>query len=318
MNYRKYTAIVLAAAALAACSEPERETDTAPAAGMTRVTLQREGSQEVSVYAFRRQGGAFLYDTLYREGWKADGTLSVRMANGSYKFLFVSGSGGNLAPEPAPLTRRTTWEQTAFALRENPASPGTCFPADELFLQYPASEAGTVYTAGGTELTVPARLTRAVSRIGVTLKRGYLDGGEYVEVPYDKPHSVLDEIERIELRVSNTGRRVSPDGSAGTAEIAATLFAADYAELTNGGFARLDGPFVIPAADGGEVGLDLTVVPAAGSGLQPAQLQLTGKAERNKRLDITLWITSAYPVIGIEVQTAPIDREQDGDSGIWE
>ena len=55
-----------------------------------------------------------------------------------------------------------------------------------------------------------------------------------------------------------------------------------------------------------------------GSALQPVQLRLTGKAERNKQLEITLWITLDYPVIGVEIQTAPITEEQDGDTGIWE
>lgn len=318
MNYRKYTTVVLAAAAFAACSEPERESDPAPAAGTTRVTLLREGSPQVSVYAFRRQGDVFRYDTLYSEGWKSDGTLAVRMANGSYKFLFVSGAGDRLALEPAPPTRETAWEEAAFVLRGNPAQPGTYLPSDELFLQLPASDANTVYTVGGTELTIPARLTRAVGRIGITLKRGYRDGDRYVEVPYTRPHTILDEIARIELRASNTGLRVSPGGSEGTAEVTATLDAGDYAELTDEGFVRLDGPFVIPPADGRPVGLDISVVPAAGSGLQPGRLQLTGTAERNKRLDVTLWITSGYPAIGIEVRTAPIGDEQDGDSGIWE
>ena len=119
-------------------------------------------------------------------------------------------------------------------------------------------------------------------------------------------------------RPTNTGLRVNPGGSSGTATVTATLTAADYAELTDGGFVRLEGPFVIPPADGGEVGLDITVVPAAGAALQPVQLRLTGKAERNKQLEITLWITLDYPVIGVEIQTAPITEEQDGDTGIWE
>ena len=191
-------------------------------------------------------------------------------------------------------------------------------PADELFLQYPASDANTVYTIDGAAQTVRARLTRAVCRISVTVKRGYHDGTRYVEVPYAKPQSVLDQIGRIELSADHTGLRVNPGGSSGTATVTATLTAADYAELTDGGFVRLEGPFVIPPADGGEVGLDITVVPAAGAALQPVQLRLTGKAERNKQLDITLWITSDYPVIGVEIQTTPITEEQDGDTGIWE
>ena len=311
MNNRIHTTIILAAAAFAACSGLERA-DIVPATETSRIMLVREGAADVSVYAFRRQGAVFLFDTLFREGWTPDGKLSVRMPNGHYKFLFASGAADRIALQPAPLTRQTSWEEAAFVLRENTAVPGTCFPADELFLQYPASDANTVYTIDGAAQTVRARLTRAVCRISVTVKRGYHDGTRYVEVPYAKPQSVLDQIGRIELSADHTGLRVNPGGSSGTATVTATLTAADYAELTDGGFVRLEGPF------GGEVGLDITVVPAAGAALQPVQLRLTGKAERNKQLDITLWITSDYPVIGVEIQTTPITEEQDGDTGIWE
>ena len=317
MNNRIHTTIILAAAAFAACSGSERA-DIVPATKTSRIMLVREGAADVSVYAFRRQGAVFLFDTLFREGWTPDGKLSVRMPNGHYKFLFASGAADRIALQPAPLTQQTSWEEAAFVLRKNAVVPGTCFPADELFLQYPASDANTVYTIDGAAQTVRARLTRAVCRISVTVKRGYHDGTRYVEVPYAKPQSVLDQIGRIELSADHTGLRVNPGGSSGTATVTATLTAADYAELTDGGFVRLEGPFVIPPADGGEVGLDITVVPAAGAALQPVQLRLTGKAERNKQLDITLWITSDYPVIGVEIQTTPITEEQDGDTGIWE
>ena len=97
------------------------------------------------------------------------------------------------------------------------------FPADELFLQYPASGANTVYTIDGAAQTVRARLTRAVCRIAVIVKRGYHDGTRYVEVPYAKPQSVLGQIGRIELSADHTGQRVNPDGSSGTATVTATL-----------------------------------------------------------------------------------------------
>ena len=317
MNNRIHTTIILAAAAFAACAVVERAA-LVPSSLTSRFLLSREGAADVSAFAFRRQGAVFLFDTLFREGWTPDGKLSVRMPNGHYKFLFASGAADRIALQPAPLTRQTSWEEAAFVLRKNAVVPGTCFPADELFLQYPASDANTVYTIDGAAQTVRARLTRAVCRISVTVKRGYHDGTRYVEVPYAKPQSVLDQIGRIELSADHTGLRVNPGGSSGTATVTATLTAADYAELTDGGFVRLEGPFVIPPADGGEVGLDITVVPAAGAALQPVQLRLTGKAERNKQLEITLWITLDYPVIGVEIQTAPITEEQDGDTGSWE
>lgn len=318
MKFRNYTAFVLALVLTAACSEPEREKTPALVQDMTRVTLLHEGTQDVAAYAFRRQDDRFLFDTLFRDGWTPDGKLSVRMSNGSYKFLFVSGSGENLSLRPEPLVGQTTWEEAAFVLRENAVVPGTYAPADELFLQFPASDAERIYTIAGIDQTIRATLSRAVCQIGLSVKRGYHNGTQYVEVPYPTGQSVLDGIDRIGLTVSGAGLSLTPAGSAGTAVVTATLAAADYAELSELGFARFDGPFVIPPADGDEVALDISVVPAAGSPLQPARLQLPGRAERNKRLDITLWITSGYPVVGVEIRVAPIDSEQDGDTGIWE
>lgn len=55
-------------------------------------------------------------------------------------------------------------EEVHFALRENAEAPGTCCPADELFLQYPASDADAIHTVGSADLTVAATLRRAVCR----------------------------------------------------------------------------------------------------------------------------------------------------------
>lgn len=206
MKHCKLTALILAAAVCAACSEPERA-DGGPNPQTTRVTLRREGAADVAVYAFRRQGDRFLFDTLFREGWTSDGRMSVRMPNGQYKFLFASGAADRLVLAPEPLTRQTAWEEVHFALRENAEAPGTCCPADELFLQYPASDADAIHTVGGADLTVAATLRRAVCRIEVSVKRGYHDGTQYVEVPYAEPQSVLGEIDRIELSAGAAGLR---------------------------------------------------------------------------------------------------------------
>lgn len=318
MNCRKHTALLLTAAVLAACSQAGREEAYAPDARSTRVTLQREGADNIAVYAFRQLGDKFLFDTLFREGWTPEGTLSVRMPGGRYKFLFAGGAGDYLALRPAPERRRTAWEETAFSLREDPLSAGRYLPADELFLQYPAADAEQVYTLGGRDLTIPARLTRAVCQIGLRLKRGYNDGTGYVEIPYTTSGNILDEVARIGVEARGTGLRVRPDGVTGTATISATLEASDYTQLTDKGFVLLDGPCILPPAEGADIDLTLSVTPAASSHLQAAQLELSGKAERNKRLEITLWITADYPDIGIEIDVAPIDREQEGDSGVWE
>lgn len=144
---------------------------------------------------------------------------------------------------------------------ENAAVPGTCFPAVNVSAISRTAAIRSTRSTGAAQ-TVRAG-SRARLRIAVIVKRGYHDGTRYVEVPYAKPQSVLGQIGRIELSADHTGQRVNPDGSSGTATVTATLAAADYAELTDAGFVRLEGPFVIPPADGGEIGLDISVVPAA-------------------------------------------------------
>ena len=81
MNNGIHTTIILAAAAFAACSGSVRA-DIAPVTETSRIMLVREGAADVSVYAFRREGAVFLFDTLFREGWTPDGKLSVRQRGG--------------------------------------------------------------------------------------------------------------------------------------------------------------------------------------------------------------------------------------------
>lgn len=318
MNCRNYLPLVLQAALLAACTAAEEPPQASlPAAETARTEFLREGAQEVSVFAFREQNGVFRYDTLYRDGWSPEGRMSVRMPYGRYKFLFVSGASA-FAQEPSPLTRLTAWEEVAFRLREDAASEGTFLPAGELFLQYPAAAADSVYTLGNAGGTVGAKLSRAVCQIGIALKRGYRDGDGYMEVPYEKPRNILDDIARVEVRAASSGLRVSPAGSSGSAVVTASLDASACRELTEEGFVLLDGPFLLPPADGGELQLELDVTPAEGSPLAPKQLRLAGEAGRNERLEVTLWVTAGYPEIGVEIRVAPIGRTQEGDTGIWE
>lgn len=307
----------LTVAALTACNGPEN----VPEPGrdpLARLTLHGQGAQEVTAYAFRREGDQFLFDTVFREGWSSDGRLSVRMRSGSYKFLFASGGGGNLALRPDPPTHETTWEEVAFRLQENAEAPGSYLPADELFLQDPASDAETIFTVAGTTRTIRARLTRTVCRLAITLKRGYHDGTQYVEIPYTQPQSVLDQIARIDLTASGTGLYTRPSGSGGSAVVKTSFSAADFTALPETGFARTEGPYLLPPAEGGTIALDLSVVPVDGAALAPSELRLNAPAQRNKQLEVTLWITSGYPSVGIEIRTAPIEDEQTGDAGIWE
>lgn len=317
MKFWNFATILSIAVFFAACSV-SGTAEPVPDIATTRVVLQQAGAEPLSVYAFRQQNEYFLFDAFYRDGWTDDGRMTVRMANGNYKFLFAGGESQQIALVQQLIAGQTAWEDALFGLRENPDLPGTCFPADELFLQYPASEANAIHAVKGGDMTVSAKLERAVCAIRLFVKRGYRIGAEYAEVPYPAPQSVLDEIERFDLTIENTGLRVNSDGSSGSAAVVKSLTAANCTILSNNGFAEYAGPFIIPPADGGEVDVRIDVTPAANSALQSAQLHVTGRAERNKRLDITLWITSGYPLIGIDIRTAPIEQEHEGDTGIWE
>ena len=144
-----------------------------------------------------------------------------------------AGAADRLVLAPEPLTRQTAWEEVHFALRENAEAPGTCCPADELFLQYLASDADAIHTVGGADLTVAATLRRAVCRIEVSVKRGYHDGTQYGRFPMRNRnrYSARSTASNFRPEPRDCG---NPAGSSGTATVAATLAAADYAELTDG------------------------------------------------------------------------------------
>ena len=63
----------------------------------------------------------------------------------------------------------------------------------------------------------------------------------------------------------------------------------------------------------------ITITTKTGSAY-PATMteKVQGLLERNKKLKITLWLTSTYEFITITVDTEPISENTDGDSGIWE
>lgn len=245
--------------------------------------------------------------------------MTVRLRNGQYRFLFSHGDGEHLKQAPETLEKGVTgWEDVWFSLVPNASTASSFMPADELYLQYPASQAERTYALDGSSQTVKADLGRAVGRILVVLKRGYIADGKYVELPYDAPHNILEDVGSMSLKIDGAGRSVRPDGSAGTARILYDIASGSQKEITPDGFAEFEGPFVIPPSDGKPVSINISVEPAAGSSMPASSLNLTGTVERNKFLEITLWITSAYPEIGISIDTLPMTGVKEGDSGMWE
>ena len=91
--------------------------------------------------------------------------------------------------------------------------------------------------------------------------------------------------------------------------------AAEYESIDTQGFATFTGPFVFPTT-GTSAGLNITLVPVSGEPYPP--LQLSGKLEANRKLEVSLWLTSSYFDIGVTIQNLPISGRTNGDEGIWE
>lgn len=320
-NMKPVLYIVAAAALLGSCSEHAGEEGYTPVSpDQTRqITLRQTYGADASVLVFREEEGRFLYDTLFNGGWSPEGRMTVRLPNGEYRFLFSHGAGTNLALTPAtPQKGVTAWEDISFTLAGNPSSGGSCMPADELYLQYPATDAEKVYSLRGAPQTVEAQLHRAVGQVGLILKRGYIEGGKYVELPYENSRNILEDAGSLTIEIDSSGKSVTPDGTSGTARILYSMERGSQKEITPEGFAKFDGPFIIPPADRQPVPIKVSVQPAPGSAMPASTLSMEGTVERNKRLEITLWFTSVYPEIGISIDTLPIEEVEYGDSGIWE
>lgn len=319
MKFLHSFALLSTAILTGACTSSDREASGLPdpGPGSTGVVFQKQDAREdLTAYVFRHDGNTYRLDRVLSDGWSADGTLRAYLPDGSYRFLFAEGGGNTLQPVPAPLDG-AAWEEVCFERKADPSLPGRWLPAGELFLQS-SDEARREYLLAGTHVTVPAKLTRSVCEVVVILKRGYpRPQGGYTEVPYAAPHTVLDQIDRIHLTVTGSALRVGVGGGSGAADVQAEI-SASQAVLSDDGFARIAGPMLIPPAVGTDVGLHLEVTPTENASIEPVDLDLTGPCIRNKRLEVRLWITSAYPTVGVEVDLTPITDEQAGDSGIWE
>lgn len=272
------------------------------------------GTDDVEVLIFGRNDTYFTYLGRVSQGWDAEGKTSVGLEVGDYKFLFYKSARLNTQVSPG-LQAGTKAEEVKIVLREDAAHPDYHLPADEVFLPETLEMAERIYEIRGGE-TVRNTLTRAVGRIVVELKRGASENGVIDSLPYEEGSNILDDIEGITLDISNVGEAVSPAGASGSTR---TLWVSSEASVfPESGFAVFDGPFVFPPEDAGETTVVLTLFPKAGSAFPEMVQTVQGKVERNKKLVITLWVTSTYRFIGITVHTDPISETTEGDQGIWE
>lgn len=307
---------------LFSCTEQEELTtgsesgipqDNTPA-GVARVAF-KSGPQPQCVYIFRKDGNDFRYDSMINSGWSADGKMTARLLVGEYKFLFTGPADNRTSVLPATLSPAVTIEQLYFAAQTDNGQPNGILPVGELYLPTP-DVADSVYTIRGGD-DIECTLQRRVSQLTFAVRRGYKgDDGSYIPLPYEEGHNILERIKELRVEISGVARQCNYLRTSGGGTIYGTYNGTEAAELDEQGFATFTGPFVFPSATKTEADLKITPVSASGEALQT--LELSGKLEANRQLEVNLWLNPSNFDIGITINTLPITDRTDGDAGIWE
>lgn len=301
---------------VAGCAESEKysviEKDSAI---NTRSTTFTGGTEGVSVLIFSKIGNDFIYRKSIDSGWSEDGKVNTRLQLGDYKFLFVKTPSINTVLTPELTGSNVKLEDISIRLKEDASQEGYYLEADEIFLPESAESADRIYKITGGE-TVHGKLTRAVSQIVLKLNRAANNNGVYEPLPYDNNVNIMNQVRQVKMNISGVGKVLSLSGSQGYAN---TLYETNRADsITPDGFAVLNGPLVFPAVQGTEANVDITILPMDGSAFPEFRTQVSGAVERNKKLIITLWVTATYRLVDINVNTEPISKAEDGDTGVWE
>lgn len=293
--------------------EEEGMGKTEPEVASRSVTFEA-GTENVGVLIFGRNDTVFTYSDRITSGWDAEGRTSVQLETGDYKFWFYKSALVNTQLLPDLLTSAKTGE-VKISLREDLAHAGYYLPADEVFLAASPEMAEKVYEIRGGD-TVRNTLTRAVGQIVLELKRGALENGQIDSLPYGAGETIMDFIKEVTLDISNVGEAAAAAGGIGSVR---TLWTSTEMPVMSGsGFARFEGPFVFPPEKGRKTAVKITLTPESGGPFPELIQTVEGLVERNKKLTITLWITSTYRFIGVTVKTDPISETMEGDKGIWE
>lgn len=273
------------------------------------------GSDHVSVFIFRENQSLFSYYSVVNSGWSPEGKVTVALPLGNYKFLFTGPFGTRSSLSPDPLTSDSRFEDIRFLAKEE--TSGFVLPVDELFLQDPQL-ADSIYQIR-QPATVSCLLKRVTSEAVFILKRGYPDGNEYRPLPYSDGKNILNHIQALDVTLENVATTLNLQGTDGSGKLHVTLTPADQDSLTGEGFVVFQGIKVFPSPTGISSRISLSLTPAPGSSYPTLTLpELTGTFMKNKKLLVTIWVTSTYQYIGITVNTEDISQQTNGDLGIWQ
>lgn len=270
----------------------------------------------VSVLIFKENDEEFKYVRSIDSGWSTDGKMSTRLMFGNYRFLFIKSSGENTSFYSNSFnTAGASFDDMKIITRADFENENYVLPVDEVWLSETEQQAKTIY-AIVDETTVYNRLTRAVSKIMIHLKRVSIENGEIIEYPFSEGSNIAENIKEIRLDINGVGEAVNIKGGIGFTKTKVTL--QEAIEITEDGFATFEGPFVFPLSTPELSTVNISIIPYTNDISEQMNTSVNGLLERNKKLEITLLITNTDQLIDIIVDTNPITEKSDGDSGIWE
>lgn len=279
------------------------------------VTFLSEETDGMSVLIFdKKNKDNYKYLKSISSGWSADGKLTTILELGYYKFLIFKSAGMNTSLSPQPLDKEASFDDLRFMTKADTYGDGYVLPVDEIFLPDPVVAEQEYHIETAT--TVYSKLTRAVSQVTLNLNRGYSNSSGFSEQPFESGRSIMNQIAGIELDITGVGESINIYESTGSKK---THYSSTTAtSISDKGFASFAGPFVFPSIAGEEAEVKITINPTVDSAFPIMEKTIKGKLEKNKKLEITLWMTSTYNFIDISVNLTDITTETDGDSGIWE
>ncbi len=303
---------------LAACSnEGENEfiQDNGTLKSNSETITFKQDMGGVSVLIFKENNNDFNYLRSIVSGWSIDGKVSTRLELDKYRFLFVKSAGTNTSFYPDPIDSNTSFDDIKIEAKTDSQNEGYVLPVDEIWLPETEELAKTIYTIVD-ETTVHNKLTRAVSQIIVHVKRVANENGKITELPFASGKNITENIKEIKLDIDGVGEALDISGGIGSTKTKDVLD--QVTKIDDDGFATFDGPFVFPMAIAEQTEVNISVIPSDDSLFPEMKTSVNGLLERNKKLEITLLITSTYQLIDIIVDINPITEISQGDSGIWE
>lgn len=312
----KYFLVIFGTMTIAACSsEPESATGTGTPDMTVKFSAEMkipEDYENTSVLVFRKKNGAYLLDSKFDGPWSVNGHATAILELGDYRFLFFRSP--SVSTDLSPLiTGTTTPDDIQFIAKQN--ADGSLLPVDEIFLPVAAEIGNEYHIEDGT--TVTSKLSRAVSRIDIWIKRGRYDGETFSAIPYTGGRTILDNLDYLELKISGISTIINLSGAQGNGTMNIGFSSSDVKEITSEGFALFTGPLVFPPSENGNVTVNAIFRTKNGSSFPDMQGSATSTLEKNNVLSVTLWITNDYKFLDIVTVTRPIEAETDGDSGVW-